>query len=96
MGLLTGVLLLPLAPVRAAGWLAERVAQAAEEELHDPAPLMARLRDLHRALEEGDIGEEAFEEQEEELLLLLQQRQDPDHAVAAPPPAEQPEEGGPP
>ncbi|MGW7291271.1 gas vesicle protein GvpG [Streptomyces xiamenensis] len=84
MGLLTEILLLPLAPVRATAWFAGRIADAAEEELYDPAPLMARLRELHRALEDGEIDEEEFEAGEERLLLAIQQRQDPDHA--SPPP----------
>ncbi|WP_103502777.1 MULTISPECIES: gas vesicle protein GvpG [unclassified Streptomyces] len=87
MGLLRELLLLPLAPVRAAGWFADRVAQAAEEELYDPAPLMAQLRELHRALEAGEISQDAFEDQEEQLLVAIQQRQDPDH-LAPPPPTD--------
>ncbi|ONK11160.1 gas vesicle protein GvpG [Streptomyces sp. MP131-18] len=72
MGLLSGLLLLPLAPARGAGWLAERVADAAEREAADPAPVRARLAALHRALADGEIGLDAFEAEEERLLRLLQ------------------------
>ncbi|WP_326596518.1 gas vesicle protein GvpG [Streptomyces sp. NBC_01803] len=75
MGLLSGLLLLPLAPVRGIGWVADRIAEAAEEEVRDPAPLMARLGDLHRALDAGEIGLADFEEEEERLLLLLRERE---------------------
>lgn len=75
MRLLTELLLLPLAPVRFTGWLAETVAEAAEEEYYDPAPLLARLEALHRALDEGRIGLADFEREEDRLLLALQQRQ---------------------
>ncbi|MDT0265766.1 gas vesicle protein GvpG [Streptomyces sp. DSM 44915] len=79
MGLISGLLLLPLAPVRATAWCAERIADAAEAETYDPAPLMTQLRALHRALEDGEIGEAEFETREEQLLLAIQQRQDPAH-----------------
>ncbi|UCM90527.1 gas vesicle protein GvpG [Streptomyces marincola] len=71
MGLLTGLLLLPLAPARGAAWVAERVADAAEREANDPAPVHARLAALHRALDEGEIGLDAFEAEEERLLRML-------------------------
>ncbi|NLU70725.1 gas vesicle protein GvpG [Streptomyces sp. HNM0574] len=74
MGLLSGVLLLPLAPVRGVGWVAERLLDAAENELHDPAVVRARLRALNEALERGELSAEDFERDEERLLDLLEQR----------------------
>lgn len=75
MGLLTELLLLPLAPVRFTGWLAGQLADAAEQEYYDPAPLTARLAELHRALDEGEIDPHDFEQEEELLLRQIQQRQ---------------------
>jgi cytochrome c-type biogenesis protein CcmH/NrfG len=75
VGLVSGLLLLPLAPVRLAGWAAERLADAADKELYDPAPLVARLAALHRDLEEGAIDQDEFEREEEHLLRLIQERQ---------------------
>lgn len=74
MGLLSGVLLLPLAPVRGVEWVAGRLLEAAENELHDPAVLRTRLRVLNEALESGELGLEEFEHEEERLLDLLEQR----------------------
>ncbi|MFE1786028.1 gas vesicle protein GvpG [Streptomyces sp. NPDC059506] len=74
MGLLTGILLLPLAPVRGVAWLAERVNEAAEHELYDPSVLRARLAALNEALDNGEIGTEEFEREEERLLDLLEHR----------------------
>ncbi|MFD8590044.1 gas vesicle protein GvpG [Streptomyces sp. NPDC059637] len=74
MGLLTGILLLPLAPVRGVAWLAERVNDAAEHELYDPSVLRARLAALNEALDNGEIGTEEFEREEERLLDLLEHR----------------------
>lgn len=72
MGLLTEVLLLPLAPVRGVTWMADRLAEAAEREMNDPAVLRARLAALNEALEAGDIDLEEFEREEERLLDRLE------------------------
>ncbi|WP_129842514.1 gas vesicle protein GvpG [Streptomyces sp. RFCAC02] len=82
MGLLSGLLLLPLAPVRGAAWVAGQVADAAEKETCDPAPVLARITALHRALDEGEIDQDEFERQEEDLLIELRRRQ---RAMARPP-----------
>ncbi|WP_049578166.1 gas vesicle protein GvpG [Streptomyces sp. SBT349] len=71
MGLISGLLLLPLAPARGVGWVANRIAEAAEQEYWAPGPLKAQLAALHRAYEDGEIGEEEFECQEEILLIRL-------------------------
>ncbi|MCX5416242.1 gas vesicle protein GvpG [Streptomyces sp. NBC_00059] len=71
MGLLTGLLLLPLAPVRGVAWVAEKVNDAAERELNDPQVIRARLAALNLELEDGHIGLEEFEREEEELLDRL-------------------------
>jgi hypothetical protein len=72
MGLLSGVLLLPLVPVRGVEWVADRLLDAAESELYDPGVLRARLGALNRAYEAGELGEEEFEREEERLLDLLE------------------------
>jgi len=82
MGLLSGVLLLPLAPVRGVTWIAERVADAAEQELHDPAVVRARLSALNEAHEAGEIDDERFEREEERLLDLLESRLPTPHDAA--------------
>ena len=46
MGLITGLLTLPLAPVRGTVWLAERIQEAAEEELYDDSSIRAELLEL--------------------------------------------------
>ncbi|MBO8194047.1 gas vesicle protein GvpG [Streptomyces oryzae] len=75
MGLISGVLLLlPLAPVRGVEWVADRLLEAAEREQCDPATIRARLGELNRAYEAGELTEEEFEEQEERLLDQLEQR----------------------
>jgi hypothetical protein len=71
MGLLSGVLLLPLAPVRGVIWISDRLIDAAETELNDPGVIRARLTALNRALEDGEIDLPQFEREEEHLLDLL-------------------------
>lgn len=74
MGLFTELLLLPLAPVRGVTWVAERLIDAADHELHDPAVIRARLAALNQQLEDGLIGTQEFEEEEDLLLDLLEER----------------------
>ncbi|MER5410140.1 gas vesicle protein GvpG [Streptomyces sp. NPDC002769] len=71
MGLITGILTLPIAPVRGVIWVAEKLNDAADRELHDPAVLRAQLALLNRELEDGDISLEEFEREEERLLDRL-------------------------
>ncbi|MEU8649832.1 gas vesicle protein GvpG [Streptomyces sp. NPDC048737] len=72
MGLVSGLLLLPLAPVRGTLWVADHLLQEAERQTRDPRVVQARLAALNRALEEGAIDEAAFEKEEERLLRLLE------------------------
>lgn len=71
MGLLSEILLLPLAPARAAGWAIDTVIDAAEREYYDPDRIRHELAELSRDLDEGRISEEEFEREEDELLDLL-------------------------
>lgn len=71
MGLVSGLLLLPLAPLRGTLWVADHLLAEAERQLDDPRAVRARLAALNRALEEGAIDEAAFEQEEERLLRRL-------------------------
>ena len=51
MGLFTGLLLLPLAPLRGTIWVAERLAEYAERELNDEQTVRRLLLDAEAALE---------------------------------------------
>ena len=46
MGLITGLLTLPLAPVRGTVWLAERIQEQATSELFDESAITASLLEL--------------------------------------------------
>jgi hypothetical protein len=72
MGLLSGVLLLPLAPLRATIWIAERLAEHAEQELDDERVVRRLLLEAEAALEAGELSEADFDRIEDELLDRLE------------------------
>jgi gas vesicle protein GvpG len=71
MGLITGLLTLPLAPVRGTVWVAEQLLAEAERQMDDPAYIEQRLADAEASYERGEISEEEFELLEDELLRRL-------------------------
>lgn len=71
MGLVTHLLTLAFTPVRGVVWVAERVAEKAEEEYYDPAPVWRELAALEDRLVRGEIDQETFDEREDELLDRL-------------------------
>jgi hypothetical protein len=72
MGFLTGVLLLPLAPLRATIWLAEKLAEHAERELGDESSVRRLLVEAEIAFESGELSESEYELVEDELLARLE------------------------
>jgi Gas vesicle protein G len=74
MGLITGLLGLPLAPVRGVVWLAEQIRQQAEEQYYDPARIRAQLERIDEARRSGELSEEECAELENELLQRLMTR----------------------
>ena len=72
MGLFTGLLTLPLAPVRGVAWVAEKVAEEAELELYDEQRILRELAELESARDEGLIAPEAFDQGVDELLARLE------------------------
>jgi hypothetical protein len=71
MGLITGLLTLPLAPVRGTVWLAQVIQQHAESQLYDEPAIMAALAELESAREQGIYSDEEIEEAEDALLQRL-------------------------
>jgi hypothetical protein len=75
VGLLSHVLLLPLAPARFALWTIDRVVDAAAEQHCGPAAIRRELaelsRQLDRQLDEGLIDAAEFDRREDEILDRL-------------------------
>lgn len=72
MGLITGILTLPLAPVRGVGWVAEKIAEQAELELYDEGRILRELIEIEEAHDRGELGDERFESAVDRLLERLQ------------------------
>jgi len=72
--LVTGLLGLPLLPVRGVVWLAEQVLEQAEEQFYDPARIRAQLEQVDKARRSGELSEEECVEIENELLQRLMYR----------------------
>ena len=72
MGLFTGILLLPLAPVRGTIWVAEKLAEQAARELDDEVVVRRLLAGAELDLERGDLTVDEFEQIEDELLERLE------------------------
>ena len=71
MGLITGLLTLPLAPVRGTVWLAERIQEQAELEMMDESAIRTGLLELENARASGEFDEEELDAAENELLERL-------------------------
>ncbi|HET6818843.1 MAG TPA: gas vesicle protein GvpG [Mycobacteriales bacterium] len=72
MGLIRGLVLLPLAPVAGVVWIADRLADEAERQLHDDGALRLQLADLAAAYDRGEISADEYDRIEEELLRQMQ------------------------
>ena len=72
MGLIAGLLTLPLAPVRGVAWIGEQVALEAERELDDETVVRRELAELEMELEAGRVDEHEFEQIEDRLLERLE------------------------
>jgi hypothetical protein len=79
MGLISGLLTLPLAPVRGVAWVAEIVAEEAERELEEAQSPERALEELEALRATGEISDEEAAKREGELidqLIVLRARQE--------------------
>lgn len=78
MGFLTGLLTLPLAPVRGTIWVAEQVRQEAERQYYDPGAIRRELEQIEELRTSGALSEEEAEHLEDQLVArLLESRRRP-------------------
>jgi Gas vesicle protein G len=71
VGLISGLLTLPLAPVRGTVWLAERIQEQAESELYDEGAIRSQLLELEQMRDRGEVPEEDITAAEDELIARL-------------------------
>ena len=68
MGLVSNILLLPLARVRGVIALGELIQRRVEEEMRNPATVRRRLEELEEARKRGDVSAEEEDRAQEEIL----------------------------
>jgi Gas vesicle protein G len=71
VGFLSGLVTLPLAPVRGAAWVAEQVADEADRQLYDEEQIRREMMQLELDHDDGKIGEEERADMEDALLDRL-------------------------
>jgi hypothetical protein len=71
MGLFTGLLTLPLAPVRGVVWVADQVGAEADRQLFDEGRIRSELLALEFEVQDGRLSEAEAGEREDELLERL-------------------------
>ena len=71
MGLFTGLLLLPLAPIRGTVWIAEQLAEQAARELDEGRTIRRQLAEAELRYERGELTVEELERVEDDLLERL-------------------------
>ena len=71
MGLFTGLVTLPLAPVRGVVWIAEQVMEEMDRELYDEDNIRREMLQLELDFEDGLIDDDERQVREEALLERL-------------------------
>jgi hypothetical protein len=71
MGLISGLIKLPLAPVTGTVWLAEQIQAAAEAEYYDEGAIQAQRREIDAARAAGMIEDAEADAAEDALLERL-------------------------
>jgi hypothetical protein len=71
MGLITGILGLPFAPLRGTVAAADQIYREAERQFYDPATIRAQLEEVERLRGEGELTEDEATAWEDELVERL-------------------------
>jgi hypothetical protein len=75
MGLLSSILLLPVAPVRGVIWLGELIQDQVEQQMHDPATMRRELEEIDAAAAAGQLSEEERRQAQQAVLDRMTGRQ---------------------
>ena len=71
MGLISGLLKLPISPVLGTIWIAEQIQAQAEAEYYDESAIQAQLREIDAARRAGAIDEAEADAAEDALIERL-------------------------
>jgi len=75
MGLFTGLLTLPLAPVRGVVWVSEKLMEEAERQYYDENAIRAELLELELEADRENLSPEEIRAREDALLQRLSESQ---------------------
>ena len=76
MGLIKELVLLPIAPVRGVGWVAERIAEQVEQEHMSPGAAVRQIDELEEKRERRELSEEEAAQLEQQILEQQLSRED--------------------
>ena len=82
MGLFTGLLTLPLAPVRGVAWIAEQIEAEAARQWSDPAAVRAEWDAVEAAFENGELSREERDTLQDALVARLMTRSSSSPGIA--------------
>jgi hypothetical protein len=68
VGVIKELTLLPLAPLRFTVWVAEKVAEEADQKLNSPQAQVQQLRAIEQARARGELDEEAAADLEAQVI----------------------------
>jgi hypothetical protein len=71
VGLISGLLTLPLAPVRGVVWLGEQLEREARRQWSDPESVRRQIAEVQAAYEAGEMAEEERDALQDELVSRL-------------------------
>jgi len=71
MGLITGILGLPFAPLRGTVAVADQVLKQAEQDYYDPVRIRQQIEEVERQREAGTLSDEEATAWEDELVERL-------------------------
>jgi hypothetical protein len=71
MGLITGLLTFPLAPVRGVVWLGEQLEREARRQWSDPATVRQQIADIDQAYAAGQLTADERDQLQDELVARL-------------------------
>lgn len=71
VGLFTGLLTLPLAPVRGVVWLAEQIEREADRQWRDPASVRRQIAEVDAAFEAGQLTAAERDDLQDDLVARL-------------------------
>ena len=68
MGLISGLVLLPVAPVRGVLWVAEKITEEVDRQYYGEGAIVKELRKVDQARRSGELDAEEAAKREEELI----------------------------